>query len=662
MSFFSQVIKLSKTEYHNHTLFYPVSFLLGIIIYFSTFDLSLNINWLYWVLPLLALPLTTTYIARKHFAIKYISILILCFSIGGAISALQVYLKQHTRINKEQYADIEGIIKDTKPNNRGGIQVLIKLDSKNKLAAIKNIRITYNHHKNKELLVIGSKIALRAKLHPSPHATIKGGYDFAFHSYFKQIGAIGYAVKPITILETPNQKSFIAKLRQYIHKRLYMFMEKENASILSAIMLGESGGIPSQTLEEMRHSGISHTLCVSGLHLSLIAGISLLFSRVILNCSNYIAFNCNIKLVSGAISLLISFMYLLLTGQQIAATRAFIMTSFLIAAFSFGRGNMPMRSLAAAACVILVLHPEYALHPSFQLSFVAVIALISGFELFQRHQSKILTPIGGVAYKIKLFVLSNLYSSLIATIATAPIVIYHFHIISNYTLLANLLAIPLMSFFIMPLVLLSFFLMLLRLEPYSLMLIEYGTNQLISIAHFTTSLPHPIIYFGSISGFSLLCFIIGFLIISLLHSKLRILGVIPILLASFLVALTPKPDMIFNLDSNIIAIKQDQKLKIFAHKPSNYLNNYWMSWLGLTKATIVRRDIEHYNHCMNIKGHYIAILYKPEKPHFCPKSVMNIHASPDARSIHRNIVEYQRLQAMAPSISITCSNGQCIVK
>ncbi|KJV61413.1 competence family protein [Rickettsia amblyommatis str. Ac/Pa] len=83
-------------------------------------------------------------------------------------------------------------------------------------------------------------------------------------------------------------------------------------------------------MQDMRQSGISHVLCVSGLHLSLVVMIIFLTTRFLLNLSNYLTYNFNIKLISAYCSLIGSFGYLELSGMQRAATRAFITAAIFI--------------------------------------------------------------------------------------------------------------------------------------------------------------------------------------------------------------------------------------------------------------------------------------------------------------------------------------------
>ena len=105
--------------------------------------------------------------------------------------------------------------------------------------------------------------------------------------------------------------------------------------------------------------------------------------RFLLNLSDYLYTNFDIKKISGIFGIFGSFVYLYISGIHIAATRAFIMTSMFIFSVVINRSVFPIRSICISALMMLLFNPEDLYHPSFQLSFVAVLSLISGFELLK---------------------------------------------------------------------------------------------------------------------------------------------------------------------------------------------------------------------------------------------------------------------------------------
>jgi len=118
------------------------------------------------------------------------------------------------------------------------------------------------------------------------------------------------------------------------------------------------------------------------------------------------AFNYNIKRIAALISLFGSYCYLEVSNMQIAATRAFIMTTIFIYSVILDRSAYLLRSIAIAGFIILVFNPEYIFHPSFQLSFVAVLSLIAGYEFYLKHQF-LLGDNRGIFGSIKFYVVSK---------------------------------------------------------------------------------------------------------------------------------------------------------------------------------------------------------------------------------------------------------------
>ncbi|BAW82277.1 predicted protein [Rickettsia japonica] len=181
-----------------------------------------------------------------------------------------------------------------------------------------------------------------AKLYKPQNSILPGGYDFGFYAYLSDIGANGYAMSEPQIIER-NETNFDSFIYRVVP--IFIIIEKlgkDKGNFAAAILLGETKGLNRQIMQDMRQSGISHVLCVSGLHLSLVVMIIFLTTRFLLYLSNYLAYNFNIKLISAYCSLIGSFGYLELSGMQIATTRAFITDAIFIYGIIFtGRSCFP---------------------------------------------------------------------------------------------------------------------------------------------------------------------------------------------------------------------------------------------------------------------------------------------------------------------------------
>lgn len=656
--------ELVENEYHNLTHLYIISFIFGIVTYFHCFHLSTG-KVIFFLLSSASVCLAKLLYyrfgrPRQSLLLTVFLSLILSFLCGSIVAYWQVYSKAHLSLKEPLYGKFTGVVEEIKPNAKGGRQLVVSVVKPKKYLYLKNIRVTSY---TAEHVFVGDTIKFGAYLNPPTTAITPGGYDFAFHNYFKEISATGYANKKLEVItESLNRYSYAQNFRKEIYQRLTANMANDDANIAAALMIGETGGMDRELLQNMRFSGISHILCVSGLHMSLVAAICLLSLRVLLNLSDRIAYSCDVQMLSGVLTLICSFIYLLLTGQQIAATRAFIMTALMVIAFSIGRNVYPMRSLAVAAALILFLHPEYVLHPSFQLSFIAVISLISGFEFFKNYQNnKQGSHSGGLLGKLKLFLLSNIYSSTIASLATAPVVIYHFNIFSNYTLLANLVAIPLMGFYLMPMVIISLILIPVGLDAPALYLLSFGTSALKWIANYTVSLPNPTWYFGHISASSLVLFLLGFFWLSCLQTRIRLYGIVPIILSCIMMYYTPSPDILFSLNDKTFAVNKDDHLVIYGHKVSKYLRNYWSNWFGEKEAEYISSDITTQNHCIEISGRNIAIRYN-NSSFSCSRPVLILNAYSTEDNNGSNIISEQELRELG-TIAIYCkARSKCYIE
>ncbi len=517
--------------------------------------------------------------------------LTIAFAFGILISKYRTLTLTVNTIPATIVSELEGVIESIKPTIKGSQLVLAQVNIY-KLASCtpmpSKVRVSLPASYTRSIS-LNDKIKITAKLYKPQKSVLPGSYDFGFYAYFAKIGATGYALAEPKILSHSQStyKNVIYKIRKAIYDRLISSMGTVKGNFAAAILLGESKALNKKLMQDMRRSGISHILCVSGLHLSLVAMILFIASRCLLNLSDFIAHNLNIKQLASIISLIGSYFYLELTGMQIAATRAFIMTALFILAIMLERTPHPLRSLALAAGIILSLNPEYIFHPSFQLSFIAVLSLVSGYELYVRHKW-IMGESKGILVKIKFYLYSNIYSSFLAGIVTAPVVINQFYVFSTYSVLANLIAVPIMSFFLMPLAIITICLAPMGLDLPFLKLLEYFIGIILTTASFTNQLPGSVGYFGYITPASILVFIFGFLWICFWQTIWRFLGLLIMGTSFILMIYSPKPDLIIDTNLNALGVKNQQnKLEIYANQMPEFNSKYWANWFGQPDSKIL---------------------------------------------------------------------------
>ena len=124
-----------------------------------------------------------------------------------------------------------------------------------------------------------------------------------------------------------------------------------------------------------------------------------------------------------------AFGYLMISGAAFATVRSYIMISIMFLAVMLDRPAVALRNVALAALAILLVWPESLFDPGFQMSFAAVVALVSAYEWLRgRAEERAAITMRGALRDALMFFGGIVASTLIASLAVAPFGIYHFHI------------------------------------------------------------------------------------------------------------------------------------------------------------------------------------------------------------------------------------------
>ncbi|MDZ4275655.1 MAG: ComEC/Rec2 family competence protein, partial [Erythrobacter sp.] len=209
--------------------------------------------------------------------------------------------------------------------------------------------------------------------------------------------------------------------------------------------------------------------------------------------------------------------------------------------------------VAVAGGFVLLLWPESAIGPSFQMSFSAVIAIIAlstsapARAFLAVREEPWLARIGRRV--VMLFV-----TGVVIELALMPIVLFHFHRAGFYGAAANIFAIPLVTFISMPLIALGLLLDLVGLGAPCWWLVQHSLDLLLWIAHFTADQPGAVKLMPQLGGVTTGLFVIGGLWLALWTGRARLLGFGPVAAASMLAAMTPIPDVLVAGDGQQVGI------------------------------------------------------------------------------------------------------------
>lgn len=223
-------------------------------------------------------------------------------------------------------------------------------------------------------------------------------------------------------------KQFSFQLRDHLSAILQRTnMSDQEQAIAHAILLGDKSHLDDETYHAFSASGTIHILCVSGLHVGII--------YLILNfLLGVLPQQLWAKRLRAALIMLLIWLYALLTGLSPSVLRASFMFSVLSIGNSLRRSTNIYNSLATSAMLLLLVRPGMVMETGFQLSYLAVIGIIS------------LQPSLNDQLVFNHWLTSKLWSlvtvSAAAQLFTFPLTIHLFHQFPNYFLLANLLVVP----------------------------------------------------------------------------------------------------------------------------------------------------------------------------------------------------------------------------
>src|SRR5262249_49158350 len=143
---------------------------------------------------------------------------------------------------------------------------------------------------------------------------------------------------------------------------------------------GKRDAIAPNVYDALFVSGIGHVLSISGYHMAIVAEVIFFIVRAFFALIPGLAERASIKKWAACAALLVTACYLFLSGNEVATQRSFIMIAVVLVGVLLDRPTLTMRTLTIAALAVLAFAPESIVHPSFQMSFAATLALIAGYE------------------------------------------------------------------------------------------------------------------------------------------------------------------------------------------------------------------------------------------------------------------------------------------
>lgn len=294
---------------------------------------------------------------------------------------------------------------------------------------------------------VGDRVELLGQLVEPGPVLNPGGFDFARYLRRQQIDALLRVQHPSAVRLTDRASPvwwplrIRESIREQIRSLCIRHLAPDSASIAISILLGDRSRLSDEQRDRFIQSGTMHLLAISGLHVGILAGL-------IAGCGRLVNFHprtLSWMVVAGVWS------YVLLTNHRPPVLRASILISILIWGLSQGRRIDGFNLLAACAGCLLLWRPTDLFDVGFQLSFLAVGAIVwTGQANWRPFQ---LRPKSGVplsegwrwieSLRPCLDLLAQGYLVTAAIwLATLPLTISTFHVVSPIGFLLNVILIP----------------------------------------------------------------------------------------------------------------------------------------------------------------------------------------------------------------------------
>ncbi|MFL6858916.1 MAG: ComEC/Rec2 family competence protein [Allosphingosinicella sp.] len=432
----------------------------------------------------------------------------------------------------------------------------------------------------------GQRVRLRAWLMPPAPAPVPGAYDFSRAAWFQGIGGTGRGLE-VTVAPGVGEGGWSARLaglRQRLGDHIAARLGGGEGAIAVALANGDQGRISADDADAMRRSGLAHLLSVSGLHLTALVGAVMFATLKLLALSPALALRWRLTVVAAAAGAVAGIAYTLLTGSEVPTVRSLIAALLVLGGIALGREALTMRLVAAGALAVVLLWPESVVGPSFQLSFAAIAAIVTLHDQ-PRLRAFLARRDEALPLKLARALAGLILTGLAVEVALAPIGLYHFHKTGLYGAFANIVAIPLTTFVVMP------------LEALALLFDTIGVggpfwwgagqalHELLSLAHATAASPGAVALLSDMPDGAYALMILGGLWLCLWRTRVRRWGLAPFAAGALWALLTPAPDLLITGDGRHAAVRSDAgEVAILRTRARDYVRGFLSESSGIDAA------------------------------------------------------------------------------
>lgn len=464
--------------------------------------------------------------------------------------------------------------------------IRLQLETDGHQALPQKVRVNLKPIQFRDTFQPGAIIRVRARLMPPAGPALAGGYDFARRAWFHEIGATGSALGEVTLHQPSPYVPVFGDVRARLTDHIRKQMPPGSGEIGAALVTGDQRHISEQDAQGMRDSGLAHLLSISGLHVTAVVGFIFLLVSRSLALWPWLALRVSIPLIAASAAALGALAYTLLAGAEVPTVRSCIAALLVLAALALGRDALTLRLVAFGALVVLIFWPDAMAGPSFQLSFAAVATIVVLHDLpwmksltERREETLLWRLLRGIA--------SLILTGIAIELILAPIALFHFHKTGLYGAMANVVAIPLTTFFIMPLEAIALLFDLMGLGAPFWWLAGQGVAIILAIAHKVSSLPGAVSMLPSMPNWAFGSIIAGTLIGGLVRSRFRLFGLLPFGVGLIAMISAPRPDLLVTGDGKHLAlVEADGKVALLRSGAGDYVRDMILENAGTNAEPI----------------------------------------------------------------------------
>lgn len=379
------------------------------------------------------------WLSRNHFVQKNyfgITTYLLSFCIGLLTHALHYEpgFKNHYSHFITETNTLQGTISERLKPNKYAEKYYLKITKVDGRAVFGKVLLNVSKKEIAHQLHSGDEIIIKGDLQPI--AKTFNPYQFNYAAYLEKQNVFHQLyLKSGNHIQIGTQHNLDYYVENYRNKLLNSFsvhhFSPETNNVIHALLLGQRQDMDAQTSENYTNAGVIHILAISGLHIAILYTMLLFIIKPMQRFKNG-------KLIQFLVILAFLWFFAILSGLSASVVRSVVMFSFVSFGLYLNKSGNIYNILAVSMLVILLFRPNFLFDVGFQLSYIAVFAIVWLQPLYR--------SITFSSYKIVNYFTDVLVISFVAQIGVLPLSLYYFNQIPLLFFLANLVVIPLSSF------------------------------------------------------------------------------------------------------------------------------------------------------------------------------------------------------------------------